>query len=53
MRGLVPHLAQNAGSRQRRDTLGIIAKDSLQDVLVIPPECGPGTLDTRWPSVTA
>ena len=48
MRGFVPHLAQNAGSRQRRDMLGTIAKDSVQDILVIPPEGGPGTLEPRW-----
>ena len=42
------HLAQNIGSRQRRDTLRTIAKDSLQDVLVVPPESWPGTLDPRW-----
>jgi hypothetical protein len=42
------HLAQNAASRQRRDALGTIAQDSLQHVLVIPPECWPGTLDPCW-----
>jgi hypothetical protein len=44
----VQHLAQNTASRQRRDALGTIAQDSLQHVLVIPPECWPGTLDPCW-----
>ncbi len=42
------HLAQNAGSRQHRDAFGPIAQDSLQHVLVISPQCWPGTLDPRW-----
>src|SRR5881396_936566 len=43
VRGFVPHLAQNATIRQRRDALWTIAQDGLQDVLIIPPK--------RWPGV--